>query len=85
MMIMRKEFLDKNLIRTGEEDKDFIYVEPNTAIEIAFRKNICERIEISKSIEIQTRQKSREMCDAHFQKFKSIKSFSKAKTKGKEK
>jgi len=56
-----KAMLDKDLIRTGEEDKDFIYVEPNTAIEIAFERIFAKGLRFPKVLRFRP-DKSPERC-----------------------
>ena len=78
-----KEFLDKNLIRTGEEDKDFIYVEPNTAIEIAFERIFANGLRFPKVLRFRP-DKSPERCVMPtFKSSSPSKAFPKQKQKAK--
>jgi hypothetical protein len=76
-----KAMLDKDLIRTGEEDKDFIYVEPNTAIEISFERIFANGLRFPKVLRFRP-DKSPERCVMPtFKSSEPAKAFPKKKSK----
>ena len=56
-----KAFLDKSLVRTGEEDKDFIYVKPDVVIEISFERILGNGFRFPKVVRFRT-DKSPDKC-----------------------